>query len=110
MNTEETNQTPENQIVIEHVSERQIDMSKISEESRGQALVGLNYADPNESEIYTCKNACAYLIDVIEKHREELKHAALLDDNVQLLMNASINQILNAHYHVVSTLKHIKRM
>lgn len=109
MNTEE-NQEPQMNDVIEEVTETLIDMSKISEVSRGQALVQINFADPNEPEIYTCKNACAFLIDVLEKHREELKHAGMLDENVQLLMNNSIAQVLNAHHNVISTLKYIKRM
>jgi hypothetical protein len=112
MNTEEINKVEEvdGESYIEQVTETPIDMSKISEASRGQNLVGINYADPNEHEIYTCKNACAFLIDVLEKHREELKHANLLNNDIELLMNNSIAQVLNAHHNVVSTLKYIKRM
>lgn len=82
------------------VNEDLIDMTKISEISRGEALIGINYNPSINGEVETIKRACAYLIDVIEKHREEHGQHGTLTADRELLMNHAITEIINAQMNV----------
>jgi len=86
------------------VNEELLDMSKVSEVSRGEQLVGINFNPSANSEVDTVKRACAYLIDVIEKHREEHGHHGTLTANREFLMNHAIGEILNAQMNVVKVI------
>ena len=52
------------------VQETPIDMTKVSMTSRGERLCGISFNPSGSEEVATVKRACAYLMDVIEKHRE----------------------------------------
>jgi hypothetical protein len=83
------------------VNEEKVDMSKISTQSRGERLVGITFNPSGNSEVDTVKRACAYLIDVIEKHREDsIQHGTLTADR-EFLMNHAISEIINAQMNVV---------
>jgi hypothetical protein len=83
------------------VNEEKVDMSKISTQSRGERLVGITFNPSGNSEVDTVKRACAYLIDVIEKHREDsIQHGTLTADR-EFLMNHAIGEIINAQMNVV---------
>jgi len=86
------------------VSEDQIDMSKISTISRGERLIGVNFNPSGNTEVDTVKRACAYLIDVVEKYRENNEHANTLTVDKQLLIDNAITQILNTQMNVVKVL------
>ena len=86
------------------VSEDQIDMSKISTISRGERLIGVNFNPSGNTEVDTVKRACAYLIDVVEKYRENHEHANTLTADKQLLIDNAITQILNTQMNVVKVL------
>lgn len=86
------------------VSEDQVDMSKISTISRGERLIGINFNPSGNTEVDTVKRACAYLIDVVEKYRENHEHAGVLTVDKTLLINNAINQILNTQMNVVKVL------
>ena len=86
------------------VSEDQVDMSKISTISRGERLIGINFNPSGNTEVDTVKRACAYLIDVVEKYRENHEHAGVLTVDKTFLINNAINQILNAQINVVKVL------
>lgn len=86
------------------VSEDQVDMSKISTISRGERLIGINFNPSGNTEVDTVKRACAYLIDVVEKYRENHEHAGTLTVDKQLLIDNAINQILNTQMNVVKVL------
>jgi hypothetical protein len=84
------------------VNEEKVDMSKISTQSRGERLVGITFNPSGNSEVDTVKRACAYLIDVIEKHREDsIQHGTLTADR-EFLMNHAISEIINAQMNVVN--------
>jgi len=105
MNTEETNKQ---ELPVEEMSvtETTIDTSKISTESRGEALLEIHphegYAHDDAS---TVRRACAYMIDVVEKHREEHSQHGSLTANRELLLNHAITQIINAQLTVNKALK-----
>ena len=86
------------------VDEQQVDMSKISTESRGEKLVGITFNPSGHDEVNTVKRACAYLIDVIEKHREESTNNETLTADKEFLMNHAIGEILNAQMNVVKVI------
>jgi len=86
------------------VNEELLDMSKVSEISRGEELVGISFNPSANSEVDTVKRACAYLIDIIEKHREEHGHHGTLTANREFLMNHAIGEILNAQMNVVKVI------
>jgi len=86
------------------VNEDQIDMSKISTISRGERLIGVNFNPSGNTEVDTVKRACAYLIDVVEKYRENNEHANTLTADKQLLIDNAITQILNTQMNVVKVL------
>jgi hypothetical protein len=86
------------------VNEELIDMDKISEVSRGEQLVGLSFNPSANSEVDTVKRACAYLIDIIEKHREDSSAHGTLTANREFLMNHAIGEIINAQMNVVKVI------
>lgn len=86
------------------VSEDKIDMSKISTISLGEKLAGADFIPSSNTEVDTVKRACAYLIDLVEKYRENHEHAGILTVDKTLLINNAINQILNAQMNVVKVL------
>lgn len=86
------------------VNEEKIDMSKISEISRGEQLVGINFNPSKNVDVDVIKRACAYLIDVIEKHREEHAQHGTLTANRELLMNHAIGEVINAQMNVVKAI------
>ena len=86
------------------VSEDKIDMSKISTISRGEKLIGITFNPSGNSEAEIVKRACAYLIDVVEKHRENNEHGETLTANKELLINHAITEILNAQMNVVKVI------
>lgn len=86
------------------VQETPIDMSKVSLTSRGEKIVGINFNPSANSEVDTVKRACAFLIDTIEKHREEnIQHGTLTADR-EFLMNHALGEILNAQMNVVKVI------
>lgn len=101
MKTEETKPTLVEPTIV---NEEKVDMSKISSESRGEKLVGITFNPSGDNEVNTVKRACAYLIDVIEKHREELKHSGTLSTDKEFLMDHAIGEILNAQMNVVKVI------
>lgn len=86
------------------VSEDKIDMSKISTTSRGEKLIGVTSNPSGNSEVEIVKRACAYLIDVVEKYRENNEHAGTLSVDKQLLVDNAIIQILNTQMNVVKVI------
>lgn len=86
------------------VSDDKIDMSKISTISLGEKLTDADFIPSSNAEIDTVKRACAYLIDVVEKYRENHEHAGVLTVDKTFLINNAINQILNAQINVVKVL------
>ena len=86
------------------VNEDKVDMSKVSEISRGEQLVGINFNPSNNTDVDTIKRACAYLIDVVEKHREEHGQHGTLTANRELLMNHAIGEVINAQMNVVKAI------
>lgn len=86
------------------VNEDQVDMSKVSTISRGENLVGVDFNSTGKVEVETVKRACAFLIDMIEKHREENSHNGTLTTNKEFLMNHAIGEILNAQMNVVKVI------
>jgi hypothetical protein len=86
------------------VNEERIDMSNISEISRGEQLVGITFNPSGNSEVDTVKRACAYLIDVIEKHREDSIANGTLIANREFLMDHAIGEIINAQMNVVKVI------
>lgn len=86
------------------VNEDKVDMSKVSEISRGEQLVGINFNPSNNADVDTIKRACAYLIDVVEKHREEHGQHGTLTANRELLMNHAIGEVINAQMNVVKAI------
>lgn len=105
MNTEETNKQ---ELPVEELSvtETTIDTSKISTESRGEALLEIHpHEGYTHDDASTVRRACAYMIDVIEKHREEHGHLGTLTANRELLLNNAITQILNTQLAVVKAIK-----
>ena len=86
------------------VNEDLVDMSKISDVSRGEKLVGIGFNPSGNSEVDTVKRACAYLIDVIEKHREEHGHHGTLTADREFLMNHALGEILNAQMNTVKVI------
>lgn len=86
------------------VSEDQVDMSKVSTISRGENLVGVDFNSTGKVEVETIKRACAFLIDIVEKHREENGQHGTLTANKELLMNHAIGEILNAQMNVVKVI------
>jgi hypothetical protein len=98
MSTEETKPVLTEPTIV---NEEKVDMSKISTQSRGERLVGITFNPSGNSEVDTVKRACAYLIDVIEKHREDsIQHGTLTADR-EFLMNHAIGEIINAQMNVV---------
>jgi hypothetical protein len=98
MSTEETKPVLTEPTIV---NEEKVDMSKISTQSRGERLVGITFNPSGNSEVDTVKRACAYLIDVIEKHREDsIQHGTLTADR-EFLMNHAISEIINAQMNVV---------
>lgn len=89
------------------ISEEKIDTSKISYVSRGEQLIGLNFNPSGQDDIATVKRACAYLIDVIEKNREEHTHNKTLTRNRELLVDHAIGEIINAQMNVVKVLTYV---
>jgi hypothetical protein len=108
MNTEEKNlETTNEKPTLEQptiVGEQQVDMSKVSIESRGEMLVGLTFNPSKDSDVDTVKRACAYMIDVIEKHRENCTHDGSLTTDKEFLMNHAIGEIINAQMNVVKVI------
>ena len=103
MNTEETNKPVSEDL---SVTETTIDASKISTESRGEALLEIHpHEQFTNDDASTVKRACAYMIDVIEKHREEHSQHGSLTANRELLLNHAITQIINAQLAVTKALK-----
>jgi hypothetical protein len=86
------------------VNEDKVDMSKVSEISRGEQLVGINFDPSSNVDVDTIKRACAYLIDVVEKHREEHGQHGTLTANRELLMNHAIGEVINAQRNVVKAI------
>ena len=86
------------------VNEEKIDMSKISTISLGEKLVSADFIPSSNTEVETVKRACAYLIDVVEKYRENHEHAGILTVDKTLLINNAISEILNAQINVVKVL------
>lgn len=86
------------------VNEELVDMSKVSDTSRGEKLVGISFNPSGNAEVDTVKRACAYLIDVIEKHREEHGHHGTLTADREFLMNHALGEILNAQMNVVKVI------
>ena len=86
------------------VNEDKVDMSKVSDISRGEQLVGINFNPSNNTDVDTIKRACAYLIDVVEKHREEHGQHGTLTANRELLMNHAIGEVINAQMNVVKAI------
>ena len=97
MSTEEKPKLTEPTVVNEEL----VDMSKISTESRGEKLVGITFNPSGDNEVNTVKRACAYLIDVIEKHREESAQNGTLTADREFLMNHAIGEVINAQMNVV---------
>lgn len=86
------------------VSETPIDMSKVATTSRGERLCGITFNPSGSDEVATVKRACAYLMDVIEKHREEsIQHGTLTADR-EFLMNHALGEILNAQMNTVKVI------
>ena len=108
MNTEEKNlETTNEKPTLEQptiVGEQQVDMSKVSIESRGEMLVGRTFNPSKDSDVDTVKRACAYMIDVIEKHRENCTHDGSLTTDKEFLMNHAIGEIINAQMNVVKVI------
>lgn len=104
MNTEETNkQESEEQITV---TETLIDSSKISKESRGEVLLEIHpHGQYSHDDASVIKRACAYMIDVIEKHREEHSQYGSLTANRELILNHAIGQVLNAQLAVEKAIK-----
>lgn len=86
------------------VNEELIDMTKVSDISRGEKLVGINFNPSADTEVDTVKRACAYLIDVIEKHREEHAQHGTLTADREFLMNHALGEIINAQMNVVKVI------
>ena len=86
------------------VNEEKIDMSKISEHSRGEKLVGITFNPSRNEEVDTVKRACAYLIDVVEKHRESSIANGTLTADREFLMNHALGEIINAQMNVVKVI------
>lgn len=108
MNTEEKNlETTNEKPTLEQptiVGEQQVDMSKVSIESRGERLVGITFNPSGDDEVNTVKRACAYLIDIIEKHRENCTHNGTLTTDKEFLMNHALGEIVNAQMNVVKVI------
>jgi len=86
------------------VNEDIIDMTKVSDVSRGESLIGINFNPSADTEVDTVKRACAYLIDVIEKHREEHGQHGTLTADREFLMNHALGEIINAQMNVVKVI------
>jgi len=77
---------------------------KIPEYTRGEKLVGITFNPSANSEVDTVKRACAFLIDTLEKHREDaIEHGTLTADR-EFLINHAVGEVINAQMNVVKVI------
>ncbi len=86
------------------VQETPIDMTKVNTASRGEVLCGISFNPSGSDEVATVKRACGYLMDVIEKHREEHAQQGTLTADREFLMNHALGEILNAQMNAVKVI------
>jgi hypothetical protein len=86
------------------VQETPIDMTQVSMTSRGERLCGISFNPSGSDEVATVKRACAYLMDVLEKHREENSQHGTLTADREFLINHALGQVLNAQMNVVKVI------
>lgn len=85
---------------VQYFTEEKIEVP----ESRGERLVGISFNPSADPEVDTVKRACAYLIDVIEKHREDAIANGTLTANREFLMNHALGEVINAQMNVVKVI------
>jgi hypothetical protein len=77
---------------------------KIPDHTRGEKLVGITFNPSANSEVDTVKRACAFLIDTLEKHREDaIEHGTLTADR-EFLINHALGEVINAQMNVVKVI------
>lgn len=72
---------------------------KIPELTRGEKLVGLTFNPSGDDEVATAKRACAYLIDIMDKH--------LIDNpssDKKIIIEHAITEVINAQMNVVKAI------
>lgn len=72
---------------------------KIPDLTRGEKLVGLKFNPSGDDEVATAKRACAYLIDIMDKH--------LLDNpssDKKIIIEHAITEVINAQMNVVKAI------
>jgi hypothetical protein len=77
---------------------------KIPDHTRGEKLVGITFNPSANSEVDTVKRACAFLIDTLEKHKEDaIEHGTLTADR-EFLINHALGEVINAQMNVVKVI------
>jgi hypothetical protein len=74
---------------------------KIPEQTRGEKLVGISFNPSANSEVDTVKRACAFLIDTLEKHREDAIENGTFTADREFLINHALGEVINAQMNVV---------
>lgn len=78
---------------------KEITQVEVPKYTRGEKLVGLTFNPSNDDEVATAKRACAYLIDLMDKH--------LLDSpssDKKLIIEHAITEVINAQMNVVKAI------
>jgi hypothetical protein len=72
---------------------------KVPDLTRGEKLVGVKFNPSGDDEVATVKRACAYLIDIMDKH--------LLDtpsSDKKIIVEHAITEVINAQMNVVKAI------
>lgn len=77
---------------------------KIPEFTRGEKLVGITFNPSANPEVDTVKRASAFLIDTLEKHRENAREHGTLTADREFLINHAIAEVINAQMNVVKAI------
>ena len=77
---------------------------KIPEHTRGEKLVGISFNPSANSEVDTVKRACAFLIDTLEKHREDAIENGTFTADREFLINHALGEVINAQMNVVKVI------
>ena len=77
---------------------------KIPEFTRGEKLVGITFNPSANPEVDTVKRASAFLIDTLEKHRENAREHGTLTADREFLINHAIGEVINAQMNVVKAI------
>lgn len=77
---------------------------KIPDHTRGEKLVGITFNPSANSEVDTVKRACAFLIDTLEKHKEDAIENGTLTADREFLINHALGEVINAQMNVVKVI------